>query len=294
MRMSLNNRSQFETSVVRISREFRVTRGPDARELGRPGSRASGFSRWAIGGFFCRAKPAVPMHSITHALNIGTLALWMSVAVFGSAGLMLGRTGYLPVITNEAGIELAHGIEIESIGADDGLEEAASELPPIQRIELPSPPEMLAKHESDALPEVPDMSVVESKKVFPNIKSSSTSTDKPSVKDPKSVGLAINSSNGLEGSASGAAMMSNAARLAAGRMPAPRYPSEARSKGQSGTVLVEFTVDASGRVSTASIASPCPWSVLNEEALRAVKNWKFPPGGVMTYKKPIVFKLRNS
>jgi protein TonB len=85
---------------------------------------------------------------------------------------------------------------------------------------------------------------------------------------------------------------SDSSRLAAGRMPAPAYPSEARRKGQTGTVLIEFTVDASGRVISAYAKSPSPWPLLNEEAVRTVRRWKFPPGGVMKLQRPIIFQLR--
>jgi len=264
-----------------------------ASACGQPGW-ATGFSWWVIGGFFCREKLSVSMHSLTHALNIGTLAVWMSVAVFGSTGLMLGRVGHVPVVLDEVGIEFVQGVEIESVKVTNGVNDAANELTPIKHIELPAPPEMLVKHESEALPEVPDMAKAESKKVFQNIKPTIMPENRSATKLQRSVGSAADASSDSGESASGAVKISNTARLAAGRMPAPRYPSEARSKGQSGTVLIEFTIDASGRVSAAHIASPCPWSVLNQEALRAVKNWKFPPGDVMTYKKPIVFKLRNS
>jgi protein TonB len=80
--------------------------------------------------------------------------------------------------------------------------------------------------------------------------------------------------------------------MAAGKMPAPRYPMDARRRGEEGTVVVEFTVDASGRVIAAEAKQPSPWASLNREALRAVRSWKFPPGDVMKMQRPIVFKLR--
>ena len=88
--------------------------------------------------------------------------------------------------------------------------------------------------------------------------------------------------------------MSNAARLAAGRMPSPSYPAESRRKGQTGTVVVEFTVDASGRVISAYAKSPRrPGRLLNDEAVRTVRRWKFPPGRrIMKLQRPIVFQLR--
>jgi protein TonB len=86
--------------------------------------------------------------------------------------------------------------------------------------------------------------------------------------------------------------MSASARLAAGNMPPPSYPSEARRKGQTGTVVIEFTVDTSGRVISADAKSPSPWPQLNQEAVRTVRRWNFPPGGVMKLQRPIVFQLR--
>lgn len=244
---------------------------------------------------FAAEKSLIPMHSLTHALNIGTLATWMSVAAFGSAGVMLGRAVHLPPVADVAGIELLQNpLEIESVDVADSMNEATDQPASGESIELPAPPEMLPALQSEALPEVPDMPIAEVKKVSEAIKPAAKPANKAATKPQRSSTVAGNPSAGSNASTNGAATMSNAARLAAGRMPAPRYPSEARNKGQAGTVLIEFTVDPSGRVSSAHIASPCPWSVLNQEALRAVKNWKFPPGSVMTFKKPIVFKLRNS
>jgi protein TonB len=75
-------------------------------------------------------------------------------------------------------------------------------------------------------------------------------------------------------------------------MPAPVYPAAARRGGQTGTVLVEFTVDSSGRVISAVAKSPSPWPLLNAEAVRTVRKWRFPPGGIMKLQRPIVFQLR--
>jgi protein TonB len=85
---------------------------------------------------------------------------------------------------------------------------------------------------------------------------------------------------------------SNAARYTAGHMPARSYPAEARRQNQTGTVVVEFTVDPSGRVISATAKSPSSWPLLNAEAVRTVLSWSFPAGGVMTLQRPIVFQLR--
>jgi len=84
---------------------------------------------------------------------------------------------------------------------------------------------------------------------------------------------------------------SDANRLAGGRTPAPSYPAEARSRGQTGTVLVEFVIGADGRVVSAYARRPSPWPLLNERAVSAVLSWRFRPGSVAKFTKPIVFKL---
>ena len=86
--------------------------------------------------------------------------------------------------------------------------------------------------------------------------------------------------------------MSDAKRLAGGRMPPPSYPSEARAKGQTGTVLVEFVVGENGSVVSAYPKNPSPWPILNEQAVSCVRRWTFPPGNVTKYVRPIVFKLK--
>jgi periplasmic protein TonB len=86
--------------------------------------------------------------------------------------------------------------------------------------------------------------------------------------------------------------LSKAARLAAGRMPPPGYPASCRSNRQEGTVIVEFTVNPEGRVTSASAKKNSPWPALDQAAIRAVFGWKFPPGEAMTLSRPITFKLK--
>jgi len=74
-------------------------------------------------------------------------------------------------------------------------------------------------------------------------------------------------------------------------MPRPSYPVEAQRRGQQGTVVVEFTIDSSGKVISAEAVEPSRWPLLNREALSAVRRWKFPPGDVMKVRRPIVFRI---
>lgn len=57
----------------------------------------------------------------------------------------------------------------------------------------------------------------------------------------------------------------------------PDYPEGARRRGEEGGVTVEFTVDADGRVSAASVFSSSGFPELDAAALRAVKSARFVP-----------------
>ncbi len=55
----------------------------------------------------------------------------------------------------------------------------------------------------------------------------------------------------------------------------PEYPEEARRRGLHGTVVVEFLIDASGRVSRARVVQSIP--ELDGAALDCVRTWRFKP-----------------
>lgn len=78
-----------------------------------------------------------------------------------------------------------------------------------------------------------------------------------------------------------------------GRQPAPNYPESARKQGQEGVVLVRFTVAEDGHVTTAQAVEPCRWHLLNEEAVRVIRQrWRFLPGQLRVYDVPIRFVLK--
>lgn len=79
-----------------------------------------------------------------------------------------------------------------------------------------------------------------------------------------------------------------------GRQPAPEYPREAIVAHQQGTVTVRFIVNKDGAVQTADVISPSPWPLLNQAAVRAVRDtWRFSPGTVRNYEVSIQFQLKE-
>ena len=77
-----------------------------------------------------------------------------------------------------------------------------------------------------------------------------------------------------------------------GRQPAPEYPLRARREGQEGVVAIRFSVGEDGRVLSAVAVSPSPWKLLNDSALRVVRErWRFSSGSLRLYEVSIRFQL---
>ncbi len=77
-----------------------------------------------------------------------------------------------------------------------------------------------------------------------------------------------------------------------GRQPAPEYPLRARREGQEGIVGIRFSVGEDGRVLSAEAVVPCAWKLLNDSALRVVRErWRFASGAVRLYEVSIRFQL---
>ncbi|MFC5568946.1 TonB family protein [Lysobacter yangpyeongensis] len=58
----------------------------------------------------------------------------------------------------------------------------------------------------------------------------------------------------------------------------PEYPPEAARSGTTGFVEVEYTVDASGKVSSVSVVNAKPARTFESAAVKAVKQWEFAAG----------------
>jgi len=80
--------------------------------------------------------------------------------------------------------------------------------------------------------------------------------------------------------------------------PPPPYPELARRRQMEGTVVLEALVNARGRVDNLAVHASSGHALLDNAALKAVRNWLFVPGkkgGVpmaMTVRVPVRFDLR--
>ncbi len=250
------------------------------------------------------------MNPIFHTLHIATLATWLSVAGFGAVGVLVPAWQDESVIVKVEETKLLKedftlGDAAEDTVTEDAAPESAADNPPET---LPSPPELPALAEQESLPEIPDLPdpkptpkeqpIERLVKAKPTISRASNSQPSRPVTPTSTTGKggpAQKLMNGIPGgkaSAGKGAGLSDSARIAAGRMPRPPYPSEARRRNQTGTVVIEYTVDESGRVISAYVKSSSGWPSLDQVATRTVlQKWKFPPGNIMKKTKAIIFRL---
>ena len=236
------------------------------------------------------------MQSLLYVLNISTLATWLSVATFGTVGVII--PGWAEVFPMKAP-ELLETMGVSpEVTLGDAAPETEASATPATAEPLAPPPELPEMAELPPLPEVPDLpqlfrpaEMAPRIAAPPKIKQArrKSGNDKPMDKPMgKPVGEPAAKITGRLANAG----MSDSARIAAGRMRSPSYPSFSRRNNQAGTVIVGFTVDAGGRVSSAQMVSSSGWPLLDTEAVQTVKSWKFPPGGVMKLQRPIVFRIK--
>lgn len=260
------------------------------------------------------------MSPFLYALNIGTLATWMTVAGASTVACVVHLSERLPELISIGQLEDFEATSEVNLGdmakgsappADPNqqvtdeenapLEQIAqAELPEVPAEEIPEIPEI---EEVEELPEIPDFPVAAPPKpVAPKVDAQPKPKTLARTGQAKesTPGVRRASSNGQSGAGTGTGTGNTAgsgsgttgeARFAGGRMGKPRYPSEARRAGHQGRVLVAFDIDERGNVVSASIRSGCPYALLNDEALRCVRTWKFRPGSRASATRPIVFRL---
>ena len=71
------------------------------------------------------------------------------------------------------------------------------------------------------------------------------------------------------------------------RNPPPRYPKTAQERDYQGTVVLDVEVLSSGRCGTVNVLSSSGHHVLDQAAVRAVRNWVFKPARRL--RQPVAF-----
>lgn len=74
----------------------------------------------------------------------------------------------------------------------------------------------------------------------------------------------------------------------------PAYPREARDKGLTGKGVAVVKVDpATGHVTSVSMIKSTGHDILDSAALRAFRQWRFPPRGITTFEIPVQFTTKG-
>lgn len=73
-------------------------------------------------------------------------------------------------------------------------------------------------------------------------------------------------------------------------MPSPSYPLLAKEKGWEGEVVFRLKTDQNGFIESLQMLSGSGYQLLDEEAYRAVKEWRLAPRLIAQI--PIVFRLK--
>jgi len=78
--------------------------------------------------------------------------------------------------------------------------------------------------------------------------------------------------------------------------PKPKYPMIAKRRGIEGTVVLDISLAADGRVSQAIVIESSGSSALDRSALQTVKSWRFPASpfnSLSSFKQRITFQLNK-
>jgi protein TonB len=258
------------------------------------------------------------MQSLLHALNIGTMATWLSVSGASTVACLVSVNDHQPAPNEDSRFDVTFGdvIDLDAAPAEAAAGSAAPGEPAAEpEMAEASPAEPVPVEQVAALPELAEVAPLPEIPDLPEPKADDlpSSLPKPQVRSAPSrqaSGAATAKSrpaggaNGTTGVGSGSGTGSaagsgsgdsgaGAARLSKGRIPKPKYPEECRRGNQEGRVVITFTVDERGDVVAAKVTGKSAYPAMDQAALDAVYRGKFPPGARASASKAIVFKLTN-
>jgi protein TonB len=250
------------------------------------------------------------VHPLLYALNIGTLATWITLSGASTVAVAIKVHERLPKLNEvkPAEIELAFIDEVMGSAPPAAPEDAAvteedmpqEELPQPEEIpELPEMPEIPEVAELEPLPEIPDLPIKADGEVKPKpqpVVKRTSDQPKQATRTKTQVsrsGPAGNGSGQGAGTAkgSGSSETGDASRWVGLRKGRLNYPSAAKRAGEQGRVTVVFTVDERGYVVNARVSKPCSYPQLNEAALAHVRGFKAKAGPRATNSQTVVFQI---
>ena len=230
-----------------------------------------------------------------------TLVLWAGCLVIGLLGLTLSYQRPRPIARVSGPVPVVETIEVDvtdlprsSPASSPGR--AAAATPKRPALLTPAPPPAPAPIE---IPPAPPFLAVEVAPLAAPSRAPAPAVAFPVPAEVSDAYAPLTTAGDSQPSASAAFVAPSAAQPLTfgegeGRQPAPEYPPAAVRGGQEGTVRVGFGVGVNGRVLDAAVVAPSPWPLLNQAAVRTVRNrWRFQPGGMRRYEVSIHFHIEK-
>jgi protein TonB len=225
-------------------------------------------------------------------VQVGTLALWLGCLAIGGLGLAFP---YARPQLKIAPVEVppAEAIKVEL--SNDPLPRPADSTPAPSSTVPPAAPPMASATPAAALTPVAEPS--------PAIAFSVPVQGPVQIVDPSQAAHGSPATQSSETAPAVVGVPGDGSNLVAetltfgqgeGRQPAPEYPYRARQEGQQSPVSIRFTVGETGRVIAAESLPGCPWPLLNEAALKVVRErWRFRTGPLRRYDVVIRFEIHR-
>ncbi len=213
-------------------------------------------------------------------LPVLTLVIWSGCLLVGLAGTVFAYARPMPPVQEPPPVT-AEVLNVDLAASDLAPEPSPTpdlqEPPPLAPPTIPSapPPMAVAAPSPEIAFAVP---IKAPARIVPAADASFCNLDAP-ISEPTPAPLAVRPLTFGQGE---------------GKQPAPEYPRAALREGQEGVVTVGFSVDMDGRVLTAEAATPSPWPLLNDAAIRVVKSrWRFAPGVMRRFEVAIRFQINK-
>lgn len=232
--------------------------------------------------------------STAYALNVITLAAWLSAALGAWIGFSVHQDWSVAFATKPQPLSVMSSVEIAASEPTETVETVTEEVPTETTVvavtaTLPAPPALPELAPMAELPEIPQLPAPVIRKTAPTV---ATAPATPRPQSPPANPRPQSSASNTSSNTSPASATSLSFGSGAGIQPAPSYPLQARRSNQQGTVVIEFLVGIDGKVLSAWVKTPCAYDLLNNAALSTIRSrWKFSSGPARRYKIPIVFRL---